>query len=554
MLATRCILNAIIKHMHSNNQNNFIVSIKKAFSHTVHKTWFIITSSLVVISILAYSYFSSTNVAVETHFVKLGELTQNVLVTGVVQASKDANLSFQSLGVVTYVGVKVGDIVPQGKVLATLDSSDARATLLQAKSQLSSREAVLGQLTQGFRKEEIAVKQQIVEGAKNSLEQAYSAIPDTIRNVDSVTSDIVKNKLSPLFVNNGDRYSLTFSSCDQNLQSSIEADRASLDSLLKDYQKKSSIISTISAQEYVDAVFLQAGAVTGATNNLVNAISNLLLSSCNLQNPSLDAARITLSTVKVTMSSLFTEITTKKGTLNSAKNLLSQSSRDLELAKAGTDPYALKSQAALVTQAEAEVVRAESGLNKTIITAPFTGTISDISVTEGETVSSGKIIVSMLAADSFEVEAKIPEIDIAKVSLGAIADVTLDAYGKSVIFQAKITRVNPTATTESSVPMYKVIVTFLGKDTRIKSGMTANVNIVTQNKSQALVLPARFVEVIDESRGTVTRRDKGVDSKRDVKLGLRGQSGLIEIITGLVPGDEVVAPSTGERSAQKQNK
>lgn len=539
--------------MYSNNQNSFILSIKKMFLQTVRKTWFIIGTTAVILSVSAYGYFSSTKITSETSFVKLGELKQYVLVTGAVQASKDANLSFQTLGVVSYVGVKVGDVVPQGKVLASLDGSDARVNLLQAKSQLASAEAVLGQLTQGFRKEEIAVKQQAVEGAKNSLEQAYSSIPDTIRNVDSTTADIVKNKLSSLFVTNGDRYTLSFSSCDQNLQSSVEANRTSLDSLLKDYQKNSLIISTISEQQYVDTVFEQASTVTSATNNLVNSISNLLLSSCNLQNPSLDAARINLSAAKVTMSSLFSEITTKKGSLNTAKNTVSQSSRDLELAKAGTDPYKIKSQAALVTQAEAEVARAESGVSKTIIVAPFSGTISDISVTQGETVSSGKIVVSMLAIDSFEVEAKIPEIDIVKVLPGADVDVTLDAYGKGVIFPAKITRISPSATIEASVPMYKVIVTFLGKDTRIKSGMTANVNIITQNKSQAIVLPARFVEVLDESHGTVLLRDNGKDSKRDVKLGLRGEAGLIEIVAGLMPGNEVVAPSTGERSAQKQN-
>lgn len=523
------------------------------FLQTIRKTWFIVGAASVILSVSAYGYFSSTKIASETSFVKLGELKQYVLVTGAVQASKDANLSFQTLGVVSHVGVKVGDVVPQGKVLATLDGSDARVNLLQAKSQLASAEAVLGQLTQGFRKEEIAVKQQAVEGAKNSLEQVYSSIPDTIRNVDSTTADIVKNKLSSLFVTNGDRYTLSFSSCDQNLQSSVEASRTSLDSLLKDYQKNSSIISTISEQQYVDTVFEQAGTVTSATNNLVNSISNLLLSSCNLQNPSLDAARINLSVVKVTMSSLFSEITTKKGALNSAKNTVSQSSRDLELAKAGTDPFKIKSQAALVTQAEAQVAQAESGLNKTVITAPFAGTISDISITQGETVSSGKIVVSMLAIDSFEVEAKIPEIDIVKVLAGADVDVTLDAYGKAVIFPAKITRISPSATIEGSVPMYKVLVTFLGKDARIKSGMTANVNIITQNKSQAVVLPARFVEVLDESRGTVILRENGKDSKRDVKLGLRGEAGLIEIVAGLMPGNEVVAPSTGERSAQKQN-
>ncbi len=541
-----------IDDMSTNNSHFITLSIKKLFLRITHKMGMLTVLLIVAASATAYFYFSPSKTTDETTLVKLGELKQYVPVTGAVQASKDASLSFQALGVVSFVGVKVGDVVPQGKVLATLDGADARASLLQAQSQLASAEATLGQLSQGFRKEEIAVKQQFVDNAKNSLEQAYVALPDTIRNVDSTTADIVKSKLSPLFFIRDGRYTLSFNSCDQNLQSVIETKRLKLDDILKEYQKKSSVISAISEQIYVDTVFEHAYTVTIATNDLVSSISDLLLASCNSQNTSLDAIKATLSSVKVTMNALFTEITTKRSALNTAKNTLSQASRDLDLTKAGTDPYKLKSQAAVVAQAEAQVAGAESGINKTVISAPFTGTISDVNITQGETVASGKVVISMLATDSFEVEAKVPEIDVVKVNRGANVDVTLDAYGKGVIFPAKVTRVNPTATIEGSVPMYKVIVTFLGKDVRIKSGMTANVNIITENKSQAVVLPSRFIEIKDEAHGSVMLRKNKKNTKVDIVLGIRGQNGLIEVINGLVPGDEIVAPAIGVRSAQKQ--
>jgi HlyD family secretion protein len=115
---------------------------------------------------LSYGYFSTSKVVDETGTVKVGQLKQYVAVTGAVQASRDASLSFQTLGAVSYLGVKVGDVVYQGKVLASLQSGDARANLLQAQAQLASAEAVLGQLTQGSRKEEVAVKQQAVDNAK----------------------------------------------------------------------------------------------------------------------------------------------------------------------------------------------------------------------------------------------------------------------------------------------------------------------------------------------------------------------------------------------------
>lgn len=507
---------------------------------------------VIVIGFIVYNAFSTSGDLTETEIVKMGQIKQYVEVTGSVQASRDASLSFQTLGSVSFIGVKVGDIVPQGKVLATLQSGDARAALLTAQSQLESAQATLGQLTQGSRKEELAIKQQTVDNAKSSLEQSYIALPDTIRNVDATTADIIKNKLGSLFVNNGDHYKLSFSSCDQSLQSSIETSRTKLENVLADYQKKSSVISVISSQKDIDTVFELAYTATVETNNLISNISKLLLLSCSIQNTSLDTTRTTLSTARTTMNTLFTDITSKRSSLNISKNTLAQAERDLELAKAGTDPYKLKAQAAAVTSAEASVASAESGLRKTIIVAPFTGTISDVSITEGETVTSGKTVISMLAGDAFEIEAKVPEIDIIKIKSGALVDVTLDAYGKGVIFPATVTRINPTATIEGSVPLYKVIITFTGSDARIKSGMTANVNIITENKSQVITLPARFVEVKDQASGSVILRKDDVDTIKEVTLGIRGGDGLIEIIDGLVPGDEVVAPSTGIRSAQKQ--
>lgn len=551
-LCKRLLCDVIIINMSINIPNSAEIFFKKNLYYLSRKPKMASTMGVLVILVGAYIFLSSSKTATETAVATLGSLKQYVEVTGSVQASRDASLSFQTLGAVSYVGVKVGEVVPQGKVLATLQSGDARASLLQAQAQLESAQATLGQLAQGFRKEELAVKQQVVDNAKNSLLQSYIALPDTIRNVDATTADVIKNKLSSLFINNGDHYTLSFSSCDQGLQSKIETSRSKIENTLAEYQNKSSVISAISSQEDIDAVFELAYNATISTNELVSTISTLLLSSCSSQNTSLDTTRATLSTVRSTMNTLFADITSKRSTLNTAKNTLSQANRDLELAKAGTDPYKLKSQAAIVTQAEASVASAEAGLRKTIIIAPFSGTISDVAITEGETVTSGKAVISMLAVDSFEIEAKVPEIDIIKIKTGAVVDVTLDAYGKGVIFPATVTRVNPTAVIEGSVPMYKVIITFTGSDARIKSGMTANVNIITENKSQVITIPSRFVEIKDNAHGSVIVRNNKKDEVRDITLGVRGQGGLIEVTAGLVPGDVAAAPSDGVRSAQKQ--
>lgn len=512
-----------------------------------------ITFVVVLLLLVLYASFSSSGQEIEKVAVVRGPLSQYVRITGQVQSSNDASLSFQTLGQVAYVGVKVGDSVSQGKVLATLSSGDAQASLLQAQATLQNAQAKLDQLTQGARKEEVDIKQQTLDNAEFSLAQTYLTIPDAIRNVDATVSDVVKNKFSPLFSYTGSGYVLSFSSCDQTLQNTIELNRTHIENTIAEFQKKSSVISALSSREDIDKVFMQAYTVTSVTNDLVSSISSILLSACSASNPAFDTYRATLSTVRTNMTTLFSDISSKRSALTTAKNTYTQASRDLALTKAGTDPYTLKAQQALVAQAEAQVAQAKATLSKTVIVAPFAGTISDISIIPGETVTSGKTVIGMLATNAFEVEAKVPEVDIVKVQTGSGVKITLDAYGSSVLFPAIVTRVSPTATIEGNVPMYKVLVTFTGSDSRIRSGMTANVNIITQEIQTTLTVPARFVSIIDETKGTVVIENDGVESIREVELGIRGEDGLIEIKSGLLEGEILIAPTTTDRTAQKES-
>lgn len=526
-------------------------SIIRFLAH--HKTYtaFVFVA---ITAIIFYVIFSVPKTVQETYIVSLDSIKQYVKVSGQVQASKDASLSFQTTGSVSYVGVKTGDRVGQGVVLASLSRGDQEASLLQAEANLSSAEAVLSQLEQGARKEEIAIKEQALISAKSSFDQSYSTLPDAIQNVDAITADVVKNKFSNLFIVNGNSFILSFSSCDQRLAGDLESKRTALQNTLAEFQKKSSVITTLSSTQTIDVTFEAAYQAAIATNDMVNTLSNLLLSPCSLTNPSLDGYRVVLTGVKGSMTTLFSDIAAKRAALNTSKNVVNQATRDLDLIKAGTDPYRIKSQAALVAQAEAQVAQARSGLSKTVVTAPFSGVISSVDLSLGETVTLGKSVISMIATEGFEVDAKVPEIDIVKVKVGSLVDITLDAYGKSVIFPATVTRINPTATQEGSVPVYKVIITFIGKDDRIRQGMTANVQIITEDKGRVLAIPARFVKVISAQEGLVTLMYQGKEVTKGVTLGIRGADGSLEIISGLGVGDVLLAPLTVSRQAQKQTK
>lgn len=489
----------------------------------------------------------------ETIKAKEGLIVQTVKVTGPVTPTKEASLSFEKTGTVSSVNVEVGGKVYSGQVLATLGSQDVYASLLQAKASLANQQATLDQLQTGARPEELAIKMQTVENAKSNLAVTYGSIPDSIRDADSKISDAIKTKISSLFTTDGGSYKLTITACNQQFSSAIEIKRGIFEKTLSDFQKNTASISSLSNEITLDTGLINTYNVTKDTTSLLDDISSLLSSSCLSNDANVSSYRTIVSTARATIGAVFSDINTKRAALTTAKNTLESASRDLELTKAGTDKAKIRAQEALVASAEAQVASVQANMSKNVLTAPFNGIITKVDITKGETASAGKSSVTLISSSAFQVEAKIPEIDIAKLAVGNPVKVTLDAYGDNVVFDAVVSRVDPSATNESNVPVYKAIVSFKEIDSRIKSGMTANVTVVTASKEKALSLPLRFVKVQTDGSGIVQILSGKEKKVAKVILGIRGEDGAIEIISGLLPTDIVVAIQPGERASQKEN-
>ena len=153
-------------------------------------------------------------------------------------------------------------------------------------------------------------------------------------------------------------------------------------------------------------------------------------------------------------------------------------------------------------------------------------------------------IVSIISEAQFEIEANIPEVDISKVTLGNMANVTLDAYGSDVVFASSVVSIDPAETLIDGVPVYKVALQFVEKDEKIKSGMTANIDIQTSTRQDVVAIPQRavlrkngtkFVRVIDSPYAKIEDIREVI-----VEVGLVGIDGNIEIIQGINVGDIVI--------------
>ena len=115
---------------------------------------------------------------------------------------------------------------------------------------------------------------------------------------------------------------------------------------------------------------------------------------------------------------------------------------------------------------------------------------------------------------------------------------TLDALPGET-FTGKVIHIDPAQTLVDGVTNYKVKITFDTKDTRVKPGVTANLNIETLKKERVLALPQ--FGVVEKDEGTFVRKlVNGATKEIPVKIGIRSFDGYVEIISGVGEGEEVL--------------
>jgi multidrug resistance efflux pump len=119
--------------------------------------------------------------------------------------------------------------------------------------------------------------------------------------------------------------------------------------------------------------------------------------------------------------------------LNAYKSALA--SRDANAGEHISDAITM----AKIAQAEARVASVSAQIEERILRAPFNGVVSKIDATRGEIVTASTPVATVISDNAFQVTVQIPEIDIVNVVPGLSASITLDAYGPSVVFPAKVT-------------------------------------------------------------------------------------------------------------------
>lgn len=186
-------------------------------------------------------------------------------------------------------------------------------------------------------------------------------------------------------------------------------------------------------------------------------------------------------------------------------------------------------------------------LANTTVNSPVTGFVAKRLVDPGAFVTQNVQLLSVVDISIVRLVVNLVERDLRKVSVGAGASVTVDAYPGET-FAGRVARVAPvldpatrTAEMEVEIPNAKG---------RLKPGMYARVRLISANKENALVVPKSAL-VTSQGRRGVFLVVKGQAVFRGVEFGLE-EADRIEVTDGLKEGDEVVTTgATGLRDGAR---
>lgn len=550
----------------------------------INKTYLII--GFIVLIVAAVWYNSSKQPAAtanETAAAELKTITQEVSVTGKIKPAEQIDLAFEKSGKISRVNAAIGSIVAKNTILAVMESNDIDAQLSQAQAVLEAEQAKLKQLKQGTRPEQVQISatkvisaQKTLSDAENTFQNVKQKADNDLANLYDKTSDIltdasakadaaVNTTIADLFLNAaGNNPQLTFSIANQQVKIDCESKRITAGKAVEAIKNEISNLTANSplSQPELDKslgnIKIQLIVIQdflAKTNEAVNVTIGLSSTVSNTYKSAVDTASASVNTAITNINNHIQAISAQKNlnknnidtaeaSVNSAKNALASADDQLALDKAGSTPEQIAAQAAQVKQAEASIQNIQSQLAKTILTSPINGIITKQDAKIGEIVSMNTVLISLISEAKFQIETNIPEADIAKIKIGDPAKITLDAYGNDVIFEAKVISIDPAETVIEGVSTYKTTLEFTKEDDHIKSGMTANIDILTAKKENAIAIPQRAVINKNGQKFILIDAGNNQTEERKIETGLRGSDGNIEIISGLTPGEKVIISVT----------
>ena len=229
--------------------------------------------------------------------------------------------------------------------------------------------------------------------------------------------------------------------------------------------------------------------------------------------------------------------------LEQSRTRLAQAEADFAvLDKKLTQPFGpeeLSRAEARVRASQSALALAESRLASATVAAPFAGLLYSVAIRPGDYVRAGDVLARVGELDRMNIRAYVDEPDLGRVAAGQPVLVRWDGLPDRE-WKGTVERLPSEIKDLDSRRVGEVLCTLENPQRELLPNMNLNVEIVTENKSNALTVPREAVSGSGNDRHVFIIRD-GVLHRLSVKAGLFAPT-RVEILEGLKEGDTVALP------------
>ncbi|MFH1639433.1 MAG: HlyD family efflux transporter periplasmic adaptor subunit [Chloroflexota bacterium] len=456
-----------------------------------------------------------------------GSLTVDIVAGGNLTLSKKEDLAFKVAGTAAEVLVQEGETVTEGQVIARLDATPLEEAVVTAERAVRTADIDLETAEDGEFK---------IKTAEYDLETATNNF----------------NKLNYPYA-----YATFTFEIPAAIESLSEAQRQ-LD------EAREGITEGPGSEDYGDAMEKYQKAM----NNLAVTLEKLSRGQ----------------SIDVWSSTNVSETVSNYQTARAALITMEKAQQNLEQTKRSVQSTLDKAELAL-EKAQDDLDQAREDLANAVITAPFDGFITMVSVAGGDEVKKGTIAVQIADPTRFEADIMVGEKDIFQVKEGGSATVQVDAL-PNIVLPAEVTHLAPTATVQSGVVNYEVKVEaespqLFGQSGQrrqlsggrgqseqsladpeatpipvfqipdLREGLSVTVNIIIAESNDVLMVP----------NGAITRSGRDIQVQvmqgsmpeiRSITTGISNWQ-YTEVTEGLAEGEEVVVPTTTAANSATSN-
>lgn len=546
-----------------------------------------IVSMVIAVAVFGGGYFLYANLTSgdgETRYV-LGTVGKDTIVSsisasGQVSASNQVEIQPKASGEIIYIGVKEGQAVKNGAVIAQIDATTAQKSVRDAETNLESAQIALEKLkkpadslslTQA--ENSLAKAKESRQDAETNLQKAYDNGFNDVSNAFLDLPTVMAGLEDILYGSDGDsgQDNISFYA-DAIKQTNDDAMRFKDDAAAKysaartAYDKNFSgfkSASRTSDAAAIEALINQTYDTSKAIADAVKSTNNLIqlyqyeYTKRHFTPTSFSVMALTdlgtyTGTTNTHVSSLLSAkstIKTSRDAIINADRSITESNESLDKLKAGTDSLDLRSSELSMVKAQNALQDARNTLADYYIRAPFDGIVASLDIQKGQTV--GSAAVATLITNQKVATLSVNEVDAARIKVGDNATLSFDAI-EDLTLTGEVAAIDTIGTVAQGVVSYELKIVFDSQDERIKSGMTANAAIQTDTKQDVLVVPSSavktqngvsYVQVFDPPLSN-TGGVRGVASEVapqqvEVVVGISDDTN-VEIVSGIEEGQQVV--------------